>query len=440
MVAFPLIAALISAACMVVAVRRYAARRRPHELAWSLAFAFFTLGAAAEVAGDLLGWSPLLTRLYYVSGAVLTVGYLGLGSLQLLLGRRMERWLPGVMLGLGALGFAFVFSTPVDASKLDRGWQALAVKGTPTLIVTILVNSLGTLMVVGGALYSAVVGRRRGMPRERVAGLAAIALGTLVVASGGTVYRVLGDHAYLYITMAPGVAIILAGYLLANRSGATREPKTSVTPAPDLGVSAAMGASETPPASPLAIEREPAGSMVSSAAPTAMDRAESATLPSIPRSLGAADVPRLRLLLADACVTTPEIGALKFRPDAELEGFLARADSLWLGLEAEGRLIGAVAAIPGSSPLARHTARLELLTAATAGRGVNVGAALLDPVIAWADDVMGLARLHVAILAGDRAGRQLYEARGFVHEGVARRAIFVHGHHHDVLLLARVRE
>lgn len=439
MVAFPLIAALISAACMVVAVRRYAARRRPHELAWSLAFAFFTLGAAAEVAGDLWGWSPLLTRLYYVSGAVLTVGYLGLGSLQLLLGRRMERWLPGVMLGLGALGFAFVFSTPVDASKLDRGWQALAVKGTPTLIVTILVNSLGTLMVVGGALYSAVVGRRRGMPRERVAGLAAIALGTLVVASGGTVYRVLGDHAYLYITMAPGVAIILAGYLLANRSSAPLEPETNAPKAQDLGVATAMPAAGTA-AAPLAIDREPAAPMAASADASGADHPESAALVPIPRPLGAADVSRLRLLLAEACVTSPEIGALKFRPDAELAALVARADSLWLGLEADGRLIGVVAAMPGVSPLARHTARLELLTVATPGRGVNVGATLLRPVIAWADDVMGLARLDVALLAHDRAGRQLYEAYGFLQEGVARRAIFVHGQHHDVLVLARVRE
>lgn len=440
MVAFPLIAALTSAACMAVAVRRYAARRRPYELAWSLAFAFFTLGAAAEVAGDLVGWSPLLTRLYYVSGAVLTVGYLGLGSLQLLLGRRMERWFPGVMLGLGALGFAFVFTTPVDASKLDRGWQALAVKGTPTLIVTILINSVGTLIVVGGALYSAVVGRRRGMPRERVAGLAAIALGTLVVASGGTVYRVLGDHAYLYTTMAPGVAIILVGYLLANRSSATPAPQAHVALAPDYGVATPMTASGTTSTAPLAIEREPAGAMACGKAPSKPELAEGASLAPIPRPLSAGDVPRLRLLLAESCVTSPEIGALRFRPDTELAALVARADSLWLGLETGGRLIGAVAAIPGASPLARHTARLELLTVAAPERAAEAGAGLLRPVIAWADEVMGLARLDVALLARDRAGRQLYEACGFVQEGVARRAIFVHGQHHDVLVLARVRE
>lgn len=440
MVWFPLTAALISAICTVVAVRRYLARRRPHELAWSLAFALFTLGAAAEVAGDLVGWSATLARLYYVSGAVLTVGYLGLGSLQLLLGRRFERWFPGVMLILGALGFAFVFTTPVDPGKLDRGWQALVVKGSATLLFTILINSFGTLIVVGGALYSALLGRRRGMPRERVAGLAAIALGTLVVASGGTVYRVLGDHAYLYVTMAPGVAIILAGYLLANRSGtaAASRPMSGVAGARD-GVPALDRGSRSDP--------EPLGTPVQDGtgareplprAPTGTPAAHATA--AMPRPLGPGDVPALRALLTETCVVSPVIGALQFRPLEELGALIARADALWLGLEANGELVAVAGAVGGTPPLGRHVARLEVLAVDGSHRGFGLGAALLRAVTAWADDAMGLARLEVAVLRDDTDSRQFYERFGFTVEGVARRGIFWRGAHHDLLILARVRE
>jgi len=77
MVVFPLLAGLISLVCTGVAGWRYWRRRRPHELAWSIAFALFALAALAEVAGDFFGWSAWLARVYFVSGAILTVGFLG---------------------------------------------------------------------------------------------------------------------------------------------------------------------------------------------------------------------------------------------------------------------------------------------------------------------------------------------------------------------------
>jgi hypothetical protein len=254
MIAFPLLAALISLACAAIAGRRYWARRRQHELCWSIAFGFFALGAGAAVVGYLAGWTPLLVRVFYASGAILTTGFLGLGSLSILLGRRLDRWGPGIMLALTALSFAFVFNTPVNPARLGEGWDALERDGTPTRLLAALTNAAGASIVIGGALYSAYAGLRRGMPRDRALGLILIAAGTLVVAGGSSLIELFGDSIYLFVAMAPGVAIIMLGYLQANRAGRPAPAERQVTTPPPAGPPVAVGTvgsahrSVTPPA------------------------------------------------------------------------------------------------------------------------------------------------------------------------------------------------
>jgi hypothetical protein len=194
------------------------ARRRPSpdKIAWIIAFALFSVAAGAEVAGSLLGWSPSLVRLYYLAGAMLVVGFLGLGELYLLVPRRVERVGPGLALFITAVAAALVVGAPVDLARLSaEGWHALE-RGPALVAATVAINSLGTAIVVGGAAYSAWQFWRRGIFRHRMIGCLLIAAGTLVVASGGTLTR-LGRSEYLYVAMAIGVSIIFAGYLEARR-------------------------------------------------------------------------------------------------------------------------------------------------------------------------------------------------------------------------------
>ena len=177
MVAFPLLATIISLACAILATQRYIARHRPYELSWAIAFGFFALGAGAASLGYLIGWNALLVRLFYSSGAILTTAFLGVGSLYLLLGSRLDRWGPGAMLIVTAFTFASVFNTPVDPARLGEAWYALQTAGTPTRALAIVANIFGATVVVGGALYSVSVGLRRGMPRDRAFGVLLIAVG-----------------------------------------------------------------------------------------------------------------------------------------------------------------------------------------------------------------------------------------------------------------------
>lgn len=215
MLLLPGAALLVSLALAATTMRRYLARRRPHELVWSATFASFALAAGCEVVGGIWGWSPLLARLYYVSGATMSVGYLAVGTLYLLAPRQIATAGLIVTLIQTTAAVLLVWRAPVDSDALlVTGWSALR-RGGELIALAITINALGTIVVVVGALGSAwMLWRRRGRA-EHAAGVALIGLGTLVVALGGTLTR-LGRHEYLYAAMVPGLLLIFGGYLLAN--------------------------------------------------------------------------------------------------------------------------------------------------------------------------------------------------------------------------------
>jgi hypothetical protein len=216
MVALPAIACLISLACALVIARDAWRRPRPDKLAWVVAFAVFAIAAGTEVAASLTEWTPALARIYYLTGAVLIVGYLALGELYLLAGKQIARFAPGATLLVTAVAATVVFNASVDENRLaDDGWHAIN-RGPAVTTLAISLNAAGTLVVIGGALYSAWRFYRSGTHRHRMIGCVLIALGTLVAASGGTLTR-FGHDEYLYIGIAAGVAIIFAGYLETRR-------------------------------------------------------------------------------------------------------------------------------------------------------------------------------------------------------------------------------
>ena len=229
--ALPLAATIIAGAFAIVIFNHYSGtRHRPHELIWGTAFVLFALAAACQVWADMNGaWSLFTARLYYLTGAILNVGFLGLGTLYLLFPRRVAHAGLAVMLILTVISVAVVFTVPVDAAVLreEAGWKAVTAFSTAPRWLAAISNTVGTVLVAGGALWSAYVFWRKRIMKHRMIGVLLLALGTLVVALGGTITGITGlrNHDYLYITMAIGVAIMFVGYLQTIRPEPVRQPQ-----------------------------------------------------------------------------------------------------------------------------------------------------------------------------------------------------------------------
>lgn len=235
MVAFPAAAALISLVCALTIARDAVRRPRPDKFAWVAAFAVFAIAAGTEVLGSVTEWTPTLARLYYLTGATLIVGYLAVGELYLLAGKRIAPYAPGATLLITAVAATIVFNASVDQARLaEHGWEAIS-KGPALKTIAISLNAGGTLVVVGGALYSAWKFWRLRIQRHRMIGCVLIAVGTLVAASGGTLTR-LGHDEYLYIGISAGVAIIFAGYLETRRPDVPTPATSAVSVSSDTGI------------------------------------------------------------------------------------------------------------------------------------------------------------------------------------------------------------
>ena len=80
----PALTALFAVAFFVALIDQWRERRRPYQLIWSLGMLFFAIAAACEAFAAAGGWNEPLYRVWYLTGAVWTAGWLGLGTAFLL--------------------------------------------------------------------------------------------------------------------------------------------------------------------------------------------------------------------------------------------------------------------------------------------------------------------------------------------------------------------
>jgi hypothetical protein len=83
-VLLPALTALLALVMAVALLDQWRDRRQPFQVVWAIGMAFFGVASACEALAAAAGWSEPLYRTWYLTGAVLTAGWLGLGTVLLL--------------------------------------------------------------------------------------------------------------------------------------------------------------------------------------------------------------------------------------------------------------------------------------------------------------------------------------------------------------------
>ena len=207
----PLITVFVSGAFAVAVAMQYARKRRPSQLAWAIGLLLFTVAAFMGYLARSGGATEVEYRLFYLFGAITNVAWLALGTV-FIVAPRYGRAALALVLALSAVAVYAVFASPVDiAVAVDTG------KGYPDgslpRILAAIGSGLGSIVLFGGALWSAWVFFRRRNQGRRALANAVIAVGVFIVAAGGTV-AFTGASGILEFTNLLGVSVMFVGFLL----------------------------------------------------------------------------------------------------------------------------------------------------------------------------------------------------------------------------------
>ncbi|MBK8020536.1 MAG: hypothetical protein IPK19_03670 [Chloroflexi bacterium] len=237
---FSIITSAISAVFAFSVLRRWlglrrAGKARPHLLAWGIGLILYFLGAFSQVVLSLQ-WSSFFFALWYWSGALAVAPWLGQGTIYLLVRRgSIARNIQMALLLITVMTLPWaLFLTPLNGAAWQPGIDMVSItnevmqKGGVRGFVPI-TNIWGTVALVGGALYSAMLFRRKQILRSRMIGNWLIAAGALMPALGGALIRL--DLTWLkYPAEMFGIIVLFVGFLVATQA-AEDEPVTRRAPA-----------------------------------------------------------------------------------------------------------------------------------------------------------------------------------------------------------------
>ena len=237
MVFYALVATVISATFAGTLWTRYRAKPRPYLLVWSIALAIYAIAAFTEVIGAAAGWSPFLYRTYYYFGGILVVGPLALGTIYLLAPRysRLALWILVLLAGIGLVG---LLGANLQAVKLQTHQvpDADTIKAQGGLfnvlaiLMAAILSSVGSIILIGGALWSAYGVWRKGGAQSRLIANILIAAGALIVGGASTLTRVFHIYDLFYVGQAIGVLVMFGGFLAAQRVPSRAPQLKTVSP------------------------------------------------------------------------------------------------------------------------------------------------------------------------------------------------------------------
>ncbi len=220
----PVLSTLVIFAFAVAVFRRFLFRHGPHLMLWSIGLLFFGIGTLAEV-WLAFSFNGIILKLWYLSGAMLTAAWLGQGTVHLLVRKRGVAWtLTGILAAVSLLAAYLALSAPLTAAAssynttqaISSQYQDILTRGGLTIALTIILNSYGTLTLVGGAIYSAIIFFRKHILFDRMIGNVLIAIGGIAPALAGS-FVSMGLPDLLYLSELIGAILMYIGFVEATK-------------------------------------------------------------------------------------------------------------------------------------------------------------------------------------------------------------------------------
>ena len=216
-----IVASAISAIFAWVVFTRFTLTGRPAFAAWTTGLLIFAAAAACQAIGERTGFNAPLFRAFYLLGGVLGVIWLSMGTLFLLASPRVAR---SAVLLLAVVTVALAFDAalvPVDGSRLatTAGVLGDAIShGSPLQVGAVVLNIVGTLILVGGSGWSAFRLLRDQGGADRVVCNILLTVGAFVIAAGFSAAKIGGGSLdTLGVYEAIGIAVMFAGFLSIGR-------------------------------------------------------------------------------------------------------------------------------------------------------------------------------------------------------------------------------
>jgi len=165
-VLLPAVTSLLAFLFAVLLVDQWRERRRGFQLVWALGMLWYGIGTGAEAIAGAAGWSELLYRTWYLTGAVWTAAWLGLGTAFL----------------LGRTRFGYTYA----ALLLVSGLVALMIRNSPSYAGA---GPLPVLYLIGAVILALAIGVETYFDNDRwphfaagaILGVTAVSLVLMVV-------------------------------------------------------------------------------------------------------------------------------------------------------------------------------------------------------------------------------------------------------------------
>jgi len=228
--------AIVSAALAFLVLQRFVRKGKgTHLLLWGVGLVLWALAGLCE-AILAFGWSDPAFRLWYWTGALVIPPILGQGTLHLLVRRREILIVTDIVIGvLVVASLVWMFGLSLNAAAFNPGgdvsaflterYREILPQSAVRRVLPPLMNGYGTVLLVGGAIYSAILFLRKQIMPNRVVGNVFIAIGGIIPAFGGSLVKLAETTPELtalgstlkFASILLGVVLLFIGFQLAVR-------------------------------------------------------------------------------------------------------------------------------------------------------------------------------------------------------------------------------